>query len=210
MNIPAQEVGGDYYDWLPLGEEALTVALGDVSGKGVSAALLMSNLQASFHAETRPDRAPQLILRSMSGSLFRATEPQRFATFFLATISRANGTLTYSNAGHNPGFLAHEGKIEWLGPTGVPLGMFGDADYKEESRPFAPGDLLVLYSDGVTECARREEFYGEERLEALVASLAARPLSAREVADSILADIRLFSHGEIDADDVTLLVVRRK
>jgi serine phosphatase RsbU (regulator of sigma subunit) len=210
LNIPAQEVGGDYYDWLSLGEEALAVALGDVSGKGVSAALLMSNLQASFHAETRPDRGPEAILRSMSESLFRATEPQRFATFFLATISRVDGTLKYANAGHNPGFLAHDGKIEWLGPTGVPLGMFEDADYKEEARSFAPGDLLVLYSDGVTECDRRGQFYGEERLEALVASLVMRPVSARDAAESVLAEIRRFCHGEIDADDVTLLIVRRR
>lgn len=252
INIPAKEVGGDYFDWLALGDRTFAVVVGDVSGKGVSAALLMSHLHASFHAEVRVSVAPKAILDAMNLSLFRATEPHRFATFFLALIPREEEKLVYANAGHGPTLLVSGGKVESLGPTGVPLGLFDSMQYGEETRPFHPGDFLVLCSDGVTECDRDRELYGEERLLALVDKLAAgglasgssfakqkagsppakqevrslsteqlaggslsarqmtSPPSAEEIGKSILADIRSFCRGENYADDVTIVVVRRR
>jgi serine phosphatase RsbU (regulator of sigma subunit) len=210
FNVPALEVGGDYYDWVPLGDSGWAFVLGDVSGKGVSAALLMSHLHALLHAEAKENHQAMMVLSSLNEALFRATEPQRFATFFLAAIPAAGGSVVFSNAGHNPALLVHEGNVEALGPTGIPLGMLEGSKYGEEERRFEPGDVLVLYSDGVTECMHKGQMYGEDRLEALVRTLARGGASARQVCDAILEDVRAFAHGGPYSDDVTVLVVRRR
>ncbi len=209
VNLPAQEVGGDYYDWLPIGDGRLAVALGDVSGKGVAAALLMSHLRASLHAETREGASPAEIATAMHASLFRAIESGRFATFFLATFERGGTQLRYCNAGHNPGLLVRGAGLEQLEATGVPLGIFEDAVYATETRSFEPGDVMVLYSDGISECPWKDEMYGEERLQRLVLELCARGLGARAIVEGILADVEGFAHGPVYGDDVTVVVVRR-
>jgi CHASE2 domain-containing sensor protein len=209
VNIPAQEVGGDYYDWIPLGDESLVVTLGDVSGKGVAAAILMSHLRATLHAETREGATADSVVKAMNISLLRATEPERFATLFLAKISRKENELHFCNAGHNPPLLIHEGSIDLLPASGVPLGVFDNVQYKEDRRAFGPGDILILYSDGITECPWKDKMYEDERLHKLVGELAKRSLSTSEMGQAILDDVRAFCHGQPYADDVTLVVVRR-
>ncbi len=209
VNIPAQEVGGDYYDWVPIGEDSLVVTLGDVSGKGVAAAILMSHLRATLHAEIRASASVDSMVQSMNVSLLRATEPERFATLFLASISRRTNELHFCNAGHNPPLLIHEGSMDLLPASGVPLGVFDSVQYKEDRRPFERGDILVLYSDGITECPWKDQMYEDERLHKLVGELAKRSLSASEIGRAILDDVRSFCHGQPYADDVTLVVVRR-
>lgn len=210
LNIPAEEVGGDYFDWVPIGEDQLAVAVGDVSGHGVPAALLMSHLRASFHAETRLDSTPESIVQAMHKSLARAIEPGRFATFFLALISRRENQLSFCNAGHNPPLLVRNGKFELLSATGLPLAMLEDTAYEGAAREFRPGDLLVLYSDGVTEAPCRNDLYGDERLRARVLELAAGDLGAAEIARGLLEDVRAFAGRELATDDVTILVIRRR
>ena len=222
MNIAAKEVGGDYYDWVLMGDEFACVVIGDVSGKGVSASLLMSHLHASFHAETRLSQDPKEIIEAMNVSLFRATELQRFATFFLALISRKDNTLVYCNAGHGPVVLVSGDKVEPLGPTGVPLGIFETAEYGKETRQFEHGDVLLMCSDGISECECHGHGvqYGEVRLDETVRAIGTGQKSggvtapgaktAREIADTILADVHSFCHGRDYADDVTIVVVRRK
>jgi serine phosphatase RsbU (regulator of sigma subunit) len=210
LNIPAREVGGDYYDWVALENGSVVAALGDVSGKGVGAALLVSHLYASFHAETRSDRRPREIVKAMHESLFNATEPGRFATFFLAAFSASDGGLCFCNAGHNPPLLLTKSGVEALEPTGVVLGIIGGADYTEDCRPFEKGDVLIVFSDGVTECTRREDMYGDERLTSLVAGMRSAGRSAEQIVQSIIADVKRFSHGHLESDDVTLLVIRRR
>ena len=210
VNVPAQEVGGDYYDWVAVNDGHLVVGLGDVSGKGVAAAMLMSHLRASLHAETRDGTSPAVIAQAMHASLFRAIESGRFATFFLATFETAvTGGLRFCNAGHNPGLLYSAGKLEDLEATGMPLGIFEEATYTEQTRSFAPGDVLVLYSDGISECQRKDEMYGEDRLRELVVRLCAQGLGAADMARAILEDLRIFARGPACDDDVTLVVVRR-
>lgn len=210
VNVPAQEIGGDYFDWLPLHDESWGFVIGDVSGKGASAALLMSHLHALLHAEVRNSQRPGTVLGSINDSLFRATESHRFATFFMVVIPVEEGPVLFGNAGHNPPILAHRnGDSEFLGPTGVPLGMFEGVEYGEETRSLRGGDCLVLYSDGISECLYRDEMYGEERLENLVARLTHRGASAHEICEAVLGDIRSFCHGGPFSDDVTILVVRR-
>ncbi|UCF78188.1 MAG: CHASE2 domain-containing protein [Candidatus Eiseniibacteriota bacterium] len=209
VNIPAQEVGGDYYDWIPVGEDSLVVTLGDVSGKGVAAALLMSHLRASLHAETHEGVSARSVAGAMNISLLRATEPERFATLFLAGISRKANQLHFCNAGHNPPLLVHGGQVDELPATGVPLGVFEGVEYTEQQREFGPGDLLIIYSDGITECPWKDKMYEDERLRNLVRQLAGRSLSSSQIAQAILDDVRSFCRGQPYADDVTLVVVRR-
>lgn len=209
FNIPAQEVGGDYFDWIELGSDTLIVALGDVSGKGVAAALLMSHLRASLHAESRPGRPPHEVAQAMNLSLSRAVDPGRFATFFLASIPFDGDGMTYCNAGHNPGLILRGDRVEWLKATGIPLGAMEDSTYDARDCRLETGDVLVLYSDGVTECPYREDFYGEERLEALVRGCDPGA-SARSIAEAILADVRRFARGPLGADDITVIVARRR
>ena len=210
VNVPAQEVGGDYYDWVAVNGGSLVVGLGDVSGKGVAAALLMSHLRASLHAETREGTSPAAIAQAMHASLFRAIASGRFATFFVATFeTAADGGLRFCNAGHNPGLLYSAGKLEDLEATGMPLGIFEEATYAEQTRSFAPGDVLVLYSDGISECQRKAEMYGEDRLRELVVRLCTQGLGAADMVRAILEDVQAFAHGPAYDDDVTLVVVRR-
>jgi len=211
VNVPAQEVGGDYYDWVEVSDGHLVVGLGDVSGKGVSAALLMSHLRASLHAETREGTSPAVIAQAMHISLFRAIESGRFATFFVATFeTAADGGLRFCNAGHNPGLLYSSGKLEDLESREQALGMFEKTTYTEQTRVFAPGDVLVLYSDGISECQRKDdEMYGEDRLRELVARLCEQGLGAADMVRAILEDVQAFAHGPTYDDDVTLVVVRR-
>jgi adenylate cyclase len=209
INIPAKEVGGDYYDWLPLVDGSFAVAVGDVSGKGVSSSLLMSHLHASLHAETRAAVNPKAIIEAMNVSFCKAIETHRFATFFLCAIDWIEGKLTYCNAGHDPVLLVSGREVERLKPNGLPLGVFEDTEYGEETRPFCKDDVLLLCSDGVTECDRHGDLYGGERLIELAASLGG-DLTAREITDAILKDIRSFCRSEEYADDVTIVVVRHR
>ena len=211
VNLPAQEVGGDYFDWLIL-DDTLAFALGDVSGKGVAAALLMSHLRASLHAEVRlagREGSTLGVIEEMNRSLYHAIEPGRFATFFLAMVRRDDTVLRFCNAGHNPALLVHAGVMTTLEAGGVPLGMLETFPYVDAECPFERGDLLVLYSDGITECPWRDQMYGDERLQALVTRLAREGADAARVGKAILDDLSAFSHGQTDADDVTLVIVRR-
>lgn len=210
LNIPAREVGGDYYDWITLEDGSVVAALGDVSGKGVGAALLVSHLYASFHAETREERSPRTIAQAMHESLFKATEPGRFATFFLAAFPEKSKSFCFCNAGHNPPLLLHKDGIELLPPTGVVLGILEGMEYSDDRRAFEEGDVLIVYSDGITECTYKDEMYEEERLMRLAAPLRSSRYTAEQIANMILDDVKRFSHGHLEFDDVTLLVVRRR
>lgn len=209
-NVPAREVGGDYYDWISLDDGSVVILVGDVSGKGMSAALLMAHLRASCHGEIRDGASVESIVRAINTSLFRATEPRHYATLFLARISADREEITYCNAGHNPPVLVQGSAMETLPPTGLPVGMFDDGGYSEVRRAFRRGDLLVLYSDGVTECARRGVQYGEERLQGLVVALARTDRSADEIGRAILQEVGSFSRDRESTDDITLVVVRRE
>jgi len=210
INVPAEAIGGDYYDWVPVGEDRLAVVVGDVSGHGVPAALLMSHLRASFHAEARPGAAPRDVLAAVHGSLCRAATRGKFATFFLALLSRGTHELVYCSAGHNPMLLLRDGAMQELGATGLPLAMIEGAPYSEERREFGPGDVLVLYSDGIPEAPRGKEFYGEERLQAVVKARVAAGDGAEAIGKALLADVTAYAGAGLAADDVTIVVVRRK
>ena len=167
ISYPSYEIGGDYYDFIFCPDGRLVVALGDVSGKGTSAALLMSSLHAAVHAQVTSCRPLTETIGAVNRYLADNTPANRFVTLFYAELDPLTGALSFINAGHNPPVIAHEGgKLEQLGAGGLPLGILPDFDYREGRTQLRPGDVLIAYSDGVTETQNPEgEEFGTLRLQ---------------------------------------------
>jgi sigma-B regulation protein RsbU (phosphoserine phosphatase) len=208
-NRSARQVGGDYYDYLPRGCDRFGFTLGDVSGKGVPAALLVSTLHSSLrllsdHIETGPR-----FLERVNQHLIESSAPNKFVTLFLGELERETGQVIYVNAGHNPAFVARaDGTTEVLNAGGLPLGLLPNARYHLDGFALGPGDMLCLYSDGVTECASPDDDeYGLERLMALVGARRERPLA--EIVEAIDHETNCFARGLPQADDQTVLLLRR-
>ena len=223
---PAGEVGGDYYDVLKISSDQFCLAVGDISGKGISAALLMASLQAllrSHASQTTEDLAA--VVTEINRLLCSMTEESRFATLFCAVYDDSTRQLTYVNAGHNPPLLFRRGSsggdiqpatassspgadsngILKLEGGGAVLGMFPEGSYQHRSLLLGPGDTLVIYTDGITEAQdNRDREYGEERLTELVRS--GISLSPVELQDQVLDSVKKFA-GEVSIrDDLTLLL----
>jgi len=208
--VPSKHVGGDYFDVLELGNGRLMLAVADVAGKGVPAGLLMSMLQASLRTQVSENGvACGRILQRINRLVFESTGPEQFATFFLCTIDSRERALTFSNAGHNyPIVVRGDGSCELLQEGGLILGVMGDVTFNEGTVPLRGGDMLVCYTDGVTEARNpRDEEYGEERLMKLLQSLRG-PASAAEVIEAVHASVLEFAAGEEQSDDMTMLVLR--
>jgi adenylate cyclase len=208
-NLPADEIGGDYFDWLELDDGQLAVVLGDISGHGIPAALLMAHLRATFHATAHGDRSPEDIVTAMNRSLARAVTSGKFATFFLGVISVRDRQLRYCNAGHDPPLLLRGGELHLLPANGMPLAILDSMEYTGRVEPFDVGDALVIYSDGIPEAPIGKQFYGNERLRGRALALARSGAPAAAFVDDILADVRAVAGERMHADDVTLVVVRR-
>jgi len=209
LNIPCYEVGGDYYDFVPIDADRLGVVIADVSGKGIGASLLMASLRAALLAEIQPGYALERLASRLSEFVFKSTGPSSFVTFLFAEIDRRAKELRYVNAGHNPPFvLGREGRFSSLEPTGFPLGMFAGSGYESRAFPFAAGDLAVLFTDGIPDGRNAEgEDYSEGRLRSLV--LANAGLSAAEICRKIIEDVGGYACGAQPCDDMTLVVVKR-
>lgn len=209
LNLSSKEVSGDFYDVVPDGKGGWLLAIADVAGKGVPAALLTSMLQASLRTQAGVTRSVAGILANINRVVYRSTAVNQFATFFLAHIDEKQMTLSFSNAGHNwPVVFRDDGQREFLVKGGVVVGILEDAAFEEEIVDLKPGDRLVFYTDGVSEAqAPSGELFGEERLYELIASLP-RELSAREVTDRIVARVNEFLGGAEAGDDITLMVLR--
>lgn len=208
LNIPYREVGGDYFDYIRIVDNQLGLAIGDVSGKGVAAALLMAAFRASLLAEIRNHFAIRRILKKVNRLLYESTDDGKFVTAFYGVLDAKNRVFTFSNAGHNPPLLLRaNGTVEWLTEGGLPLGVMEDAKYEERPVALATGDVLVLYTDGVTEASNDiEDQYGVERLEALVRKNAARP--AAEIVAALRDEVVAFTGARHLNDDLTVVVAR--
>jgi sigma-B regulation protein RsbU (phosphoserine phosphatase) len=209
LTIPSKHVGGDFYDVVPAEDGSWLVAIADVSGKGVPAALLSSMLQASLRTQAGNVASLPQILRNINSLLFRSTETQQFATFFLARIESDSLRLTFSNAGHNwPVVVRANGERLFLERGGTVLGILEPVEYDQGQVALSPGDLVVLYTDGISEAMNSEgEQFGETRVCDLIAALP-RELSARVVAERLLQAVHEFLGPVEPQDDVTLLVIR--
>jgi sigma-B regulation protein RsbU (phosphoserine phosphatase) len=207
MTRPCLEVGGDFYDLLDFGDAGLGLAVGDVSGKGVPAALLLSSLQATLRAEAGPEDAPDPVVRKINARLCSDMQPGSFASLLYGRLDPAARTFRYVNAGHPAGLVvARDGSIRRLDRGGMLLGVQARADYECGVEVFAPGETLVLYSDGVTDVLNgAEEEYGASRLEMLLPRLNHLPVAG--ILDGIVASVETFVGGRLP-DDVTLLVAK--
>lgn len=207
-NFPTEEVSGDYYDWVAIYEDQIAIVIADVSGKGVPAALLMAFLRASLRAATHIGYATHISMAKVNYLLWESIERNQFVTAFYGILDGSNRTLSYSNAGHNPPLLVEaNGKHRFIDRGGQPLGMFRDTRYHEYYLSFEPGDLLVLYTDGVTEATNASgEEYGRERM--VEAVKAHSNLSARDLIAHLETEVLNWTDGLGAGDDVTFFVIK--
>ncbi|MBC7797546.1 MAG: SpoIIE family protein phosphatase [Pyrinomonadaceae bacterium] len=210
ISFSCYEIGGDYYDFITRQNGKMLIALGDVSGKGTAAALLMSSLHAAIHAQTAADTQLVETVTAVNKYLVDNTPPNRFVTLFIAELEPQTGQIRYVNAGHNPPLVARaDGRIEQLPSGGFPLGLMGFATYEFGETELNKGDALVIYSDGVTETTNpRGEEYGEQRLAECVQHNLSK--SAAGLRDRIESALSTFAEGEHAVDDVTIVIVKRQ
>jgi len=215
VSIPSREVGGDLFAFLPLDGGRLGIALGDVSGKSVPAALLMSNALAALKAQVQHAASVDQSLANVNRLICEDVEPGRFVTLFFGVIDPAAGEIRHASAGHNPPLvMSAAGGERWLSEGGLPLGVSPEAEYQSAVARLAPGDVLVIYSDGVTEAEGPADasapdepaMFGEERVAATVRALGGQ--SAAEIVEGIVAAVRTFAAGIPQGDDLTLVVIK--
>ncbi|MBN1505126.1 MAG: SpoIIE family protein phosphatase [Candidatus Eisenbacteria bacterium] len=209
-NISYEEVGGDYYDFVPIVEHQTGIAIADVSGKGIPASLIMASFRASLRAEIRNNYAIRTILAKVNRLLLESVESGNFVTAFYGVLDTRARVLTYSNAGHNPPILVRtDGRTELLMEGGTVLGALPGITFKERRVSFASGDLLVLYTDGVTDAMNPErDQFGQERLEELVRTVAGR--DSEGVMQGIIDGVTAFRGEARLNDDLTLVVLRAR
>ena len=206
---PCFEVGGDLYDAAMMEDGRYAFLIGDVVGKGLGAALLVSHILSwtRFMVDQRWD--PEALITKLNKQVFDCTDTVRFTTFFLGYLDPATGLVTYVNAGHNPPFVIRaDGSVETLAPTGMPVGIIEESPYKTGEVTLGPGDLVTLYSDGIPETQRPDdEEYGEDNFEKLL--VAERDKDLEGLFDKLQGELKEF-RGEAEiGDDVTMLILRR-
>lgn len=208
-NEPSRHIGGDYHDFVALPKGEWGIAIGDVSGKGVPAALLMSNLQASLRGRLYGDDPIENVVADVNRAICRSTGAESFISFFLAELCPRSGAMRYTNAGHNaPVLIRRDGRVELLEQGGLLLGVFPEAEYERGAAVLEPGDLLALYTDGVTEATNPDgEMYTEERLTEALARH--REEGAEALHRRILNDVETFQAGLPPDDDLTLILLKR-
>jgi sigma-B regulation protein RsbU (phosphoserine phosphatase) len=238
---PARSLSGDYYDFIPLGSDRLVLAVGDISGKGVPAALLMATVHAFVRAYslapdmeltsvtletgalTRIDRqiyppgggsaqsrlSPAMLMANVNYQVFRCTPPEKYASMFLGCYDAKSRELTYCNAGHPPPILlSGDGGVSRLAASGTVAGLFDDATYDESTVSMQPGDLLVAFTDGVTEPESASGEFGEERLIALIQELRDQPLS--RIGQAIANAVAEWIGSAEQPDDITVVLARAR
>jgi serine phosphatase RsbU (regulator of sigma subunit) len=209
ISFPCYEIGGDYYDFIQREDGRLVVALGDVSGKGTAAALLMSSLHAAVHAQADIHNSLAKTIGAVNRYLVESIPANRFVTLFYAELDPKSGALAFLNAGHNPPLIVHSGgTMEQLSAGGLPLGIMPTADFREGRTQLHYGDVLVIYSDGVSEaCNPAGEEFGPTRLYEVVARN--MDASAGGIRDRIESALTKFCQGTPATDDITLVICKR-
>ena len=208
-NLPTRHVGGDYYDLFALSRGRLGFLVADVSGKGVPAALLVSTVHAAVHLQIDEAKTVVDLVTRIDRHLRRYAATRKFLTLFFGLFEPDTGLLTYVSAGHNPALLLRvSGEMARLNSTGVPVGMFPDASWRQETVMLAPGDLLCVYTDGLTEAVNAaEEEFGLDRLSTLIGK--GRGLPLKNLCDRVFAEVADFAGDMPQYDDQSLLLARR-
>lgn len=207
---PANTVGGDFYDVLPLPDGRVILTLGDVAGKGSPAALLMALLLAVLRTLVDEDLEPRELMRRLNLQICRHSPGSRFITLFFAVYSPSTGTLTYVNAGHHPPLLRRiDGTSERLHGTGIALGMFEGSTYESSTTTVGNGETLVLYSDGITEAEDPDgRPFEESGLEGVITTYSA--FTAAEMAAEVFKAVERYANDSRFADDLTILILKRR
>jgi serine phosphatase RsbU (regulator of sigma subunit) len=208
---PARVVGGDYYDYLERPDGRMRLVIADVSGKGVAAALLMSATAASVQLETNEPRTVCEVASHLNNELFALQDDGRFVTMFLAELDPRTGQLKYINCGHNPALLVRRdgGEAIWLHASWIPVGMAPEIECSLDEVRLEPGDILVMYTDGLTDAGIRDaNEFGTRRL--LESVRLHSDGSAREICDQLWSDVGDFTQRDSLDDDLTLMVVKMK
>jgi len=208
INIPSEKVGGDYYDFIPIIENQIGIAIGDVSGKGIPAALIMAYFRASLIAEIRNNYAIRSIMFKVNNLLFESTASDIYVTAVYGVLDTKNRIFTFANAGHNAPILRYaNGEMEYLTEGGVALGMFENLKYEVRPLGLSPGDIMVFYTDGVTEAKNeKEEEFGTKRLKQVI--IDSYQLSAFEIQENIYKAVKDFMDSLPQADDLTMIVIK--
>lgn len=208
-NVPCYQVGGDYYDFIPIDDDRMGIVIADVSGKGVSASLLMASLRAALQSELYPKYKIDQMASKLNDFVHRSSSSNSFITFFYCELNKKTSELNYINAGHNPPLIIEKsGKIKRLETSGLCLGMFPSSDYEVKSVMLKPGDMAVLFTDGITESRNKNnKEFTEEKLEKLLEKNS--KLSAQKLLDRINEEVDKFTSGAEKMDDQTLVIIRR-
>lgn len=208
LNIPSKEVGGDYYDFIQLDEHHIGVAIGDISGKGIPGAMLMSNLQATLRASAWKSDQPAEVMKQINHQICNTTSPEKFATFFYGILNAKKLTFTYTNAGHNyPIIKKRKGEFRQLTGGGLVIGVSPDYKYEQTRIHLDHGDTLVFYTDGITEALNPEiEEFGVQKLLDIILGYPYH--TAEELRNHIYEAVISFAEGEFQYDDITLIVLQ--
>jgi sigma-B regulation protein RsbU (phosphoserine phosphatase) len=209
---PARVVSGDYYDFIPIASRGAAVVVGDISGKGISAALLMASVQASLHAQLAMDSdtdvSPATLVTRLNRQLYANTPPEKYATFYCAVYDDRNNRLSYTNAGHLAPILIRNGQAIRLESNGTVVGIFPEYPFEQATIDLQSGDLLAIFTDGITESEdAREEQYGDDRLIALLTQNTTKPLN--EIIQLVMDTIGSWAHDPAMRDDITMLLARK-
>jgi sigma-B regulation protein RsbU (phosphoserine phosphatase) len=210
---PARVVSGDYYDFIPIDAHRTALVIGDISGKGISAALLMASVQSSLHAQlamnTDGPVSTAALVGRLNRQLYENTPEEKYATFYCGIYDEQTSRLSYTNAGHLPPILLRGGNAMRLETSNTVVGMFPDSPYEEAVVELLPGDVFAAFTDGVTEPEdAHEEQFGDERLIELLIQNSGRPLD--EIARIVMAAVHSWTHDFSNRDDITLLLARRQ
>ncbi len=208
-NIPAKSVGGDYLDFIGLSNNKLGFCVGDITGKGMPAAMLMANLQATLRSHAIMYEDCVKCLHGTNNLLYRSTEPTKFATLFYGILDPQNATIEYSNGGHDaPLLIRNNEEPIHLDSTGLLLGVIQESEYQMRTLSMQPDDLLLIYSDGITEAMNvGKEEYGIERLKDQ--AINNKTSSSNEMLETILQDVKTHATGAPQSDDITLMVIKK-
>lgn len=208
-SIPAKDVGGDYFDFIPV-DNRLAFCLGDISGKGIPAALLMANLQATLRGQTLMSKSCKDCISFANDLLFHNSAPNKFATVFYGIIDTAQNKINYCNAGHNnPLLFSADGNIKELDTGGIVVGIMPSAPFDEGSVSLKPGDTLLIFSDGITEAMNsNEDEFGDEKLIRLIKENLNEP--AERIIEIVFQEVKNFTGNIPQSDDMTLVILKRE
>jgi len=209
LNVPSKHVGGDYFDIIKINDKNIGVCVADVSGKGMPASLLMSNLQASLHSLVRENYPLDKLVGRINNVIYNNTDPEKYITFFYGLINLENMNFQYVNAGHNPPYILHADKsIEELSTGGIILGMMPDMPYEIGSCQLLKGDFLIMFTDGVTEAMTPDEEEFEEKRVIEFIKKISNHNSVEQINQDLIKELDDFSAGTPQGDDITILSLR--